>query len=56
MLVTILYAVLSPTVSNIWKGPLGAPVPLVHAISMLLRIEQLPAAYRSSPLRRVEPA
>ncbi len=31
----ILYAVVSPTVSNIWKGPLGAPVPSVQALSIL---------------------
>ena len=37
--------------SNIWNGPLGAPVPLVHAISILSGSD-IPAAYKSSPLKR----
>ena len=45
---TMLYAVVRPTVSRIWNGPFGAPVPSVHALSMLSGSET-PFTNRSMP-------
>ena len=43
---TILCAVVRPTVSNIRNGPFGAPVPSVYARSMLSGSE-MPFTYKS---------
>ena len=45
-ILTMLCAVVSQTVSRMWNGHFGAPVPSVHALSMLSGSE-MPLTYKS---------